>query len=324
MICKVQEVERLFRDRFRFRTEILELNVQSKPQHQLNQRMASFIVDNDGPNNLLIVYYSGLSMYRDLENYLELTASMNLYRAKGFRQDAHANWNKAEDILRSEDTDADVLTIMDTSFAANSVQGRTNTSHAPPRITKAEQARRFEMMSAAGIDETTSAPGDSSFTRAFIDNLINLLEEKDGKPISTFRLNQRICMDERRRSTPSQVIQVLPHNGHIVLKPLKPGHVQRYEMFRARTGARLTLSFELRDKTLSQQQIEFLARGLAHTFRDNQAIGLRKIHWQGMDQVEQSPAERLALAKDAIAKWKDFVRRRRETSLVQRQIDAVP
>ncbi|OAL54779.1 hypothetical protein IQ07DRAFT_500924 [Pyrenochaeta sp. DS3sAY3a] len=311
--AEVLEVEHLFRDRFRFRTEILELNVKSKPQHQLNHFLATFIVRKDGPNNLLIVYYSGHSMYRDLEHFLELTASMNLYQAKGFHRKASVNWNKAEDILRSEDTDSDVLIIMDTSYAVNSVQGRSNTS-----------PRRYEMMSAAGIDETTAAPGDSSFTRAFIDNLIHLLDEKDDKPISTFRLNQRICMDERRRTTPSQVIQILPHSGHIILKPLKPGHVQRYEMFRARAGGRLTLNFELRDKNLSQEQVEVLARGLAHTFRDNEAIGLRRINWQGMAQVEQSQLERIALVQYAVVKWRNAVRRRREAIHQQRQIDAVP
>lgn len=81
--------------------------------------MSSFIETNDGPNNLLIVYYSGHGVYKDLEHYLELRGTLHRGRGGGISQDAHANWNKVEEILRSEDVEADILTIIDACYASN-------------------------------------------------------------------------------------------------------------------------------------------------------------------------------------------------------------
>ncbi|KAJ4315529.1 hypothetical protein N0V94_005902 [Neodidymelliopsis sp. IMI 364377] len=312
---ELQEVEDLFRDRFRFRTEIVELNVASKPQLQLNQRISNFIVDNDGPNNLLIVYYIGHGIYRDLEHYLQLSACVNPVQGKGFSKHAHANWNKAEDILRSGDTDADVLTILDTCYAANVTRGRSIASHTASGTDQYDQSRRFELMSASAIDDTTAAPGPYSFTRALIDNAIDHLREHGDSPISTFHLNQRICMDTRRSDTPSYVWKVLPNDKDILLKPMQSAQVQRYEMFRTRVGGRLTLEFELRDQVLNQEQIEYLARYLGKAFRHKQIMGVRKINWLGIVPVQQSSTERLNLAVYAITKWKKFVSRQHERRL---------
>jgi hypothetical protein len=323
-MLQLQEVNDLFRDRFRFRTEIVELNIASKPQLQLNQRMSSFIAENDGPNNLLIVYYTGHGVYRDLEHYLQLTACSDPVLSKGFLTDAHANWNKVEEILRSDDIDADVLTILDTCYTANVTQGRSIASHPASGIAKSDQPRCFEIMTACSIDEITAAPGPSSFTRALIDNLTSLLQEYGNKPISTFQLNQQICMDPRRHETPSHIWNVLSNDRHILLKPMKSAQVQRYEMFRARVGGRLTLSFDLRDEFLNREQIEYLARSLGKAFRDKKIMGVRKLNWLGMVPVQQSSAVRVDLAKRAAIQWMKVVRMKREHRLSSRRMEVYP
>jgi hypothetical protein len=254
-------------------------------------------------------------VYRDLEHYLQLSACVNPVQGKGLSKDAHANWNKAEDILRSGDTNADVLTILDTSFAANITQGRSITSHTASGTVQYDQSRRFELMSASGVNDTTAAPGPNSFTRALIDNMIDHLREHGDSPISTFHLNQRICMARRRHDTPSHIWQVLPNDKHILLKPMQSGQIQRYEISRARVGGRLTLDFELRDKVLSQEQIEYLSRCLGKAFRNKQIMGVRKINWRGIVPVQQSSIERLDLAMHAITKWRKFVSRQHERRL---------
>jgi hypothetical protein len=296
-------MDNLFRGRFRFRTEIFELNIASKPQHQLNQCISSFIGRHDGPNNLLIVYYTGHGVYKDLEHYLQLAACSNPDQAIGLLKDAYANWTKVEEVLRSEDVEADVLTILDTCYAA------------APWSFKNEQSKRFELMCACAIDQTTAAPGRFSFTRVLIDSLVSILERRGDEPISTFRLLQQINLDTRRSDTVSHLWSTQRNGKPISLRPMKSAQVQRYEMFRTRVGGRLTLEFELRDEVLSQEQIKYLAQGLGKAFKDKRMVGLRKINWLRMVPVEQSHAERVALVKRAVSGWKEFIKRRREQRL---------
>lgn len=111
--------------------------------------MSAFIQEHDGPNNLLIVYYTGHGLYRENDKYLELTASLKPMIKRGFSQEARCNWNKIQEILQDDDVESDVLTILDTCYASN--------------LTKSgkEDTRTFELLSACAIDSTTAAPGDS-------------------------------------------------------------------------------------------------------------------------------------------------------------------
>ncbi|KAL1656408.1 hypothetical protein SLS61_000871 [Didymella pomorum] len=186
---EVEELQSLFRDRFRYNVEAVELNVKRKPQHQLQSSIAQFTQKFDGPGNLLIVYYSGHGVWKDLENFLQLTACTNPMLGKGLHQDAHVNWSKAIDLLISGDVDADVLAILDTSYASNDSKGSSKISD--------RGTRKFELLTASGLDQTTQAPGPYSFTRSLIDNLKDLVMEYDSAPFSSFHLNQRIYEREQ-------------------------------------------------------------------------------------------------------------------------------
>jgi hypothetical protein len=73
-VFQVDELVTLFNQHFNYKSKIVELDVQKKAQHQLNNAITSFVLDNDGPNNLLIVYYTGHGTYRKEESLLEFAA----------------------------------------------------------------------------------------------------------------------------------------------------------------------------------------------------------------------------------------------------------
>ncbi|KAF9701011.1 hypothetical protein EKO04_000601 [Ascochyta lentis] len=301
--AEAQELEAVFRDRFRYNTETVELNMKVKPQLQLKSRVSTFIEEHDGPNNLLIVYYTGHGVYRENEKYLQLAACVNPTQGKGFQKDAHANWDKVEEILKSDDNDADVLTILDTCYASN--------------ITKSakQSTRKFELLSACPIDQVTAAPGPWSFTRALIDNLNELTKDYGDRPFSTFHLNQRICMDKRRLDTPSHLWYRLPNDQHILLAPLRRNseHVQRKPEFVRAPRGYLTLQFALRDDTLNQVQIEYLTKKLSKAFENKPLIGLRRVDWLGIRPTKiTSFFNRTTLAIYAITQWKKFLHKKQE------------
>ncbi|KAJ8112306.1 hypothetical protein OPT61_g5299 [Boeremia exigua] len=312
---EAQELEQVFRERFRYETETVELNVKGKPQLQLNSCVSAFAEKHNGPNNLLIIYYTGHGVWREAEEYLQLTAAQTPFQGKGFQKDAHANWNRAEQILKAEEIDSDVLTILDTCFSSNIAKSAK------------QSLRKFELLSACPHNGLTSSPGARSFTRVLIDKLTVLANEYKDKPFSTFHLNSLICMDERRHDTPSQLWFRLPNEQNILLAPLKPSvaHVPHKPRVQLEPRGYLTLRFALKDEKLSQPQIEYLAQKLSKAFENKHLIGLRKIDWVNIKPAAISPFERVALAAYAVTQWKKAVQRSKDKmSLAQAEDGATP
>lgn len=220
---------------------------------------------------------------------------------KGLYQDAHANWNKAEDILKADEIDADVLTILDACYASNITKSALQTS------------KKFELLSACGLDQTTAAPGPNSFTRALIDTLEELVTEYGDKPFNTFHINQRVCMDKRRRECPSHLWYRLHSDSNILLAPMKgtKAHTQHKANVARNPRGYLTLRFALRDESLNKEQIEVLTRSLAKAFENKKMIGLKKIDWMNIKSAKVSYFERVGLAMYAVAQWKKFLARRK-------------
>jgi hypothetical protein len=98
----VNDLEATLRGMFSFETEVLELSLKTRPQLQLNSRISSFAEKHNGSNNLIIVYYTGHAIWRDLENYLGITACSNPSIMRDWRKYAHVRWDKAEQILQAE------------------------------------------------------------------------------------------------------------------------------------------------------------------------------------------------------------------------------
>ncbi|KAJ4384756.1 hypothetical protein N0V86_000358 [Didymella sp. IMI 355093] len=306
---QAQELDTLFRDRFHYHTETIELNLSTKPQLQLNSRVSNFTEKYDGPNNLLIVYYTGHGVFReqDKPQYLQLAATVNPSNVKGIRKDAHLSWNKVENILKSDDVEADCLAILDTCYASNATKSARQSS------------RKFELLAACAMDQTTAAPGKNSFTRSLIDSLTVLASTHGEKQFSTFNLNQCVCKDARRSDTPSVLWNPLPNDQHIFLAPLTPPETskhgadkskQKSNIVRAPRGY-LTLRLALRDEKLGQEQIEFLTLGLAKAFENKKLLGIRNMEWLGMKRAPISYFERAGLAMHAVAQWRKFVHRQK-------------
>jgi hypothetical protein len=313
---QAKELEAIFQTRFRFVTETVELNVSSKPQHQINRHLSAFIEKHDGPNNLLIVYYTGHGVYREDHKHLELTASLNPTVKKGFNGVARCNWNKVEDLLKAEEVESDVLTILDTCYSSNIAKsGR-------------EETRTFELLSACAINATTAAPGENSFTRALIDALNQLLDMFEDRPFTTFHLNQRILLDKRRHDTPSQLwFRLQNHDRHIRLAPLKKIPQRPSPSLPQPPRGYLTLRFALRDESLNRQQIEYLTMNLSKAFTKKALVGLRRIDWLGIKPARTTHFGRAALAMFAISQWKRVVKKKKEErkhrTESQRTIDSV-
>ncbi|KAH7394249.1 hypothetical protein DE146DRAFT_126534 [Phaeosphaeria sp. MPI-PUGE-AT-0046c] len=310
------ELEDLFRNRFHYYTKTVELNVRQKPQHQLNSHVSDFILDHDGPHNLLIVYYTGHGVFHEDKKFLELTACTNPLVCKGFSRDAKVNWNKVEDKLRDEENEGDVLTILDTCYASNLVKKSSS-----------REPKKFELIAACPIDQTTAAPGEFSFTRALIDSLHELLNEHK-EPISTFRLVQSINLNKHRSDTPAHVwARNAQTEQHIFLAPLKPPKVDiaQPSKFRSAPGGYLTLRFGVRDATLNKQQIEYMTKTLSNALFNKALIGLRKVEWLDMKAAPPIPHfDRVALVMYAATQWKKVISKRKlERESQSRSVDHV-
>jgi hypothetical protein len=267
----------------------------------MDRSLITFIEQNDGPRNLLIVYYTGHGIYNERQKCLELSAVMNSSHAK-------INWHRSEDTLRgSSDVDADVLTILDALYASDQLIDRMAGDDAWDGD---KQKRRFELMSACGVGGTTAAPGPYSFTRALIDALTAFVDQGPDDSFSTFSLNQRICMSPGRRDTTSMLWSLLPNKSHIFLTPMrKASDVMADRQQKGKAYLRLGLG--LRDETLSKTQIENLVQALAKLTR-NEHIGLRSIDWLGFESKHGYITQFVRVVNVIVLakRWRLLVRRR--------------
>ncbi|KAF2263479.1 hypothetical protein CC78DRAFT_270147 [Lojkania enalia] len=301
--AEAEELNDVFRHQYRFHTEIVELNVASKPQHQISRHITTFIQMHDGPNNLMIVYYTGHGEYKDDQKYLELAGYLDSTSKKGFNIDARANWNKAEEVLCSDDIEGDVLTILDTCYSSNLVKSGK------------EDTRTFELLSACAFDVTTSAPGDFSFTRALIDALKDFLREDPNRSFTTSLLSQRINQNEIRRDQPCQLwFRMKHHDRHIRLAPLDPERERERKHSRLRQLPKgyLSLRLALDEDSLNQQQIEYLTKKLAKAITGKTFVGIKRIDWLGLKPARVTHFGRAAIAMISFSQWKKIVNRRRE------------
>jgi hypothetical protein len=265
---KVKELESVFRERYNFHTEIVQLNLATKPQLQLTRHLSTFIETYDKPDSLLIVYYSGHGVFHEDQGYLELTPELR-------RDVARVNWTKAEETLHSDDIESDILVMLDTTYASNTMKSGQTASH--------WELKRFELLSACTIDQTTAAPGPNSFTRALIDALIELVNEFGDRSFSTFYLNQRINLDKRRYDSPSQLWSFSKNSERQIhlarLKRNKKDAEPSGSGFGQQPQGYLTLRLALRDGWLRREQIEHMARSLTRSFGSQPSLGVRRIEW---------------------------------------------
>ena len=132
---EVMKLKSTFEDRFNYGAQIGSLDPKAKqtPQVQLNAIVANFVVEFDGPNTLLIVYYAGhgkpgsyygsLEMFGSVKHSRRLLLIVNGFRQRSENKRSDNNrqlsdkeidmivWNKTEKLL--VEARADVLEIFD-------------------------------------------------------------------------------------------------------------------------------------------------------------------------------------------------------------------
>jgi hypothetical protein len=293
---------------------MLELDSKTKPQHQLNRGVSDFLLDYDTPHSLLIVYYTGVACWRDLENYLELRASMNS-TATRYATDAHASWNRVEEMLRSEDNEADALMILDACYSSNMAVGDTMSSGVTSRrseMSSVVASRKFELLCATPIDQTTAAPHQHTFTRALIDTLHEFSHEYRDKRFSTFQLTQRLSLSKQGHHTPVSLWVRTLNDQHIFLAPMGNQKGKSIKRASQHSEGRLTLSFDIRDRVLNEEQIAYLVKSFAKAFEGKAMLGIQNMNWHGITCMKRYDFGSVAAVIFAAVRWKKVVQRRRE------------
>lgn len=84
-ILQVERLTSVFRDDFHYITVTVSLNEESAPQHQLIHEITGFLKHFDGPNNLLIIYYTGHAGFNQDSGELEFYAYVDSLRSWIFR-----------------------------------------------------------------------------------------------------------------------------------------------------------------------------------------------------------------------------------------------
>ncbi|OCL11251.1 hypothetical protein AOQ84DRAFT_386966 [Glonium stellatum] len=267
---EIAQLQRVFEEGFNYKCELVELNTDKKPQHQLNYAITSFVAENDGPHNLMIIYYTGHGRWESVKEYLEFVPTSGSSKPKGNHVPV-VEWNKVERQLL-EDVEGDVLAILDSCFASNIQKDST------------EQTRTYELLAAAPIDKRTSAPGKGSFTSVLTEELRELLKKHRNQKFSTVELVQRINVRKKKR--PAMLWDRLGRHGHhVCFAPLNTKDLEKREKSfqNIRENMSLTLRIALKEDNLTPVQIEKLAKRLPKAFKKAQVEPLQ-IHWMGLSR----------------------------------------
>jgi hypothetical protein len=75
---QLERLRSIFEDQYKYKCNVHSIKNLRKPQLDLNMAVRKHIDDHDGPNNLLIFYYTGHG--GQTKNGLELSAQVHLSR----------------------------------------------------------------------------------------------------------------------------------------------------------------------------------------------------------------------------------------------------
>lgn len=135
---------------------------QTRPQVQAAKHVADFVLDTDGQDYLLIVFYSGHGYASGKEGLL----LFGRLRKDNNARDICIDWTDVETILGK--AGADVLVILDCCEA-----GILQCAHPSTHGLK----RKFQYIAACKAGQRTRSSGDDSFSRAIIEAFQSLAEK---------------------------------------------------------------------------------------------------------------------------------------------------
>jgi hypothetical protein len=222
-------------------------------------------------------------------------------------------WDIAEALLLDDDTESDVITILDCSFASTAAM-------------KAEKksARAYQLIAASAVQSPARGPGRQSFSTSLANSLEELLQESKREGFPLTKLLETINMKSERHESPAMLWDRLHTFGHsIYLAPI-PKERRSKNAITLRTGepetGALILRFSLKDTThgLTLKQIEALARQLPKACIDAN-VPLRRIEWLKYISREDLHAggfreavRTTMLARAVCRKWRIHVKARRQ------------
>ncbi|ORY08490.1 hypothetical protein BCR34DRAFT_488715 [Clohesyomyces aquaticus] len=307
------ELEVLFRERFRFLTKTVELSISTKPQHQLDRYLSAFIDQHDGSDTLLIVCYTGYSIYHEDHEYLELTGKFRGSTGTALNDGARANWSKTEAVLRSDEIEGDVLVLLNTPYGSKLASTAERSVWRDSTRSKKDRAKKFEVLSACAIGSPKALPREGMFTQILTSALNEATAELHNASFTTFQLNQRMLLRPGTSNPQSVLWANLSHDqGYIRIAPLKVEKDRQGTRTPRPPRGYLTLRFALRNATLSEERIEYLAQALTRATSDKALVGVRRIDWLRFQPARSTLLDQAGLAKFAIARWKFFVKRRQQ------------
>jgi hypothetical protein len=206
-------------------------------------------------------------------------------------------WNHTEQKF-IEVARCDILAIMDCCMAGG-----------VSAIIQGETGRTYEYLAPSKPYQPTNAPGDKSFTRALINSLQSLLEERKGQPFTTFDLHTALSKQKRKGRGYGFLIQRSSFNSRrIELRP-----VWRDPMYfdGSQIHSYLNLRIELKQNKLTEDELKDLAKLVSRAVRDAK-VSTRRVDLLSMESrpplslknvVKQTMSMRqglLALGKKAI------------------------
>lgn len=173
--------------------------------------------------------------------------------------------------------EGDVLVILDCCYASDIQRNLTHGN------------KTYELLAASSRNNTTPRPGPKSFTRALMRSLRELLEDFSGNHFTTYDLLNKISLKRPIGLEPAlhnrrfRIDTALP-SRHIRLAPHKAQNEGRTGGFPPHNAdmAKLTLAFELDQRSLDKDKIEHLAKRLPAVFKKAK-IPLRRVHFRGIE-----------------------------------------
>ena len=172
--------------------------------------------------------------------------------------------------------EADVLEILDCCFASNIMKSLI------------ENTRTYEVLAATGKDKLTPKPGPRSYTRALIDSLKDELRENEGRPFSTFDLNQKIHHKKNWEAAP-HLYKIVGNamTRHICLAPMDRPRALSIKL-PVRNAGWLHLRVAFAEKSgLDENQVEKLARNLSGAAKKSK-LGINAIDWMMFEPFKES------------------------------------
>lgn len=128
-----------------------EIESYPSAQNQLNHMVARFVADNDGPDSLLIVYYSGLSLWTENDGTMLHNQKCKL---KLGPQNS-ARWNVVEQSLL-HGPKGDILEIFDASYMSDPGKDNSIYGEGSVVLTRLKPALKSDLNPRKGLPNSTS------------------------------------------------------------------------------------------------------------------------------------------------------------------------